>query len=144
MKLIMTDNGGFERQLQRLTNRTPQMFSEVLEAGMAELFPKVKNYLEQALSQSKKPKQTGQMKGALGYTSAKKNKRGEWNIKAGFGEPRKDEKLSNGMLGGLEEYGSSHNKRPPRPFIKIAMAISESDVIGAMSKVVDDYLIGGR
>jgi hypothetical protein len=78
---------------------------------------------------------TGELLSALGVSSSKQDKDGNFNVKVGFSEPRSDGK-SNAMIAGVLEYGKSG--QPPKPFLKPAKSASKSACIDAMKRVFEE------
>jgi len=77
---------------------------------------------------------TGELVSALGVSSAKQDRDGNFNVKVGFSEPRPDGK-SNAMIAGVLEYGKSG--QPPKPFLKPAKSASKNACINAMISALE-------
>ena len=92
---------------------------------------KVKSNLQAVIGHGTKgeSRSTGELLSALGISSAKQDKDGNFNVKVGFSEPRPDGK-SNAMVAGVLEYGK--HGQPPRPFLKPAKSQSKNAAIEAM------------
>ncbi len=80
---------------------------------------------------------TGELESALGVSPAKLDKNGNFNVKVGFDEPRKDGS-SNAMIANIIEYGK--HGQPPRPFLKPAKAASRTPAIEAMKRKLDEEM----
>lgn len=74
---------------------------------------------------------SGELVEALGVSSARQDKDGNFNVKVGFSEPRLDGK-SNSMIAGVLEYGKSGQL--PKPFLKPAKSASKNACVDAMIK----------
>lgn len=121
----------FLLQLSKLESKTDEIIPKVLEAGGEVVVSKVKSNLQAAIGNGTKEKSrsTGQLISALGVTTAKQDKEGNFNVKVGFSESRSDGK-SNAMIAGVLEYGK--HGQPPKPFLKPAKSSSKNACINAM------------
>jgi hypothetical protein len=75
--------------------------------------------------------------GALGVSPAKIDRKGNWDVKIGFAEPRRDGE-SNAKIANILEYGKSG--QPPRPFLKPAKSQSKTAAIEAMTAALEREL----
>jgi hypothetical protein len=82
---------------------------------------------------------TGELAGALGLTPAKIDRKGNWNAKVGFDEPRRDGG-SNAKLANILEHGK-HNQ-PARPFLKPAKSAARGPAIEAMKRKLESEIDG--
>ena len=80
---------------------------------------------------------TGELISALGVSSARQDKDGNFNVKVGFSEPRSDGK-SNAMIAGVLEYGKSG--QPPKPFLKPAKSASKNACVDAMKAKLESEM----
>ena len=121
----------FLLQLSKLESKTDEIIPKVLEAGGVVVVSKVKSNLQAAIGNATKEesRSTGQLISALGVTTAKQDKEGNFNVKVGFSESRSDGK-SNAMIAGVLEYGK--HGQPPKPFLKPAKSSSKDACINAM------------
>ncbi len=121
----------FLLKLSRLGEKTDEIIPKVLEAGGKVVEAKVKANLQAVIGSGTKEKSrsTGELLSALGVSSAKQDKDGNFNVKIGFSEPRSDGK-SNAMIAGVLEYGKSG--QPPKPFLKPAKSASKNACVDAM------------
>ncbi|MPM33035.1 hypothetical protein SDC9_79602 [bioreactor metagenome] len=121
----------FLLKLSRLGEKTDEIIPKVLEAGGEVVEAKVKSNLQAVIGNRTKEesRSTGELLSALGVSSAKQDKDGNFNVKVGFSEPRSDGK-SNAMIAGVLEYGKSG--QPPKPFLKPAKSASKSACVDAM------------
>ena len=121
----------FLLKLSRLGEKTDEIIPKVLEAGGEVVEAKVKSNLQSVIGSGTKEesRSTGELISALGVSSARQDKDGNFNVKVGFSEPRYDGK-SNAMIAGVLEYGKSG--QPPKPFLKPAKSASKSACVDAM------------
>lgn len=121
----------FLLKLSRLGEKTDEIIPKVLEAGGEVVEAKVKSNLQAVIGSGTKgeSRSTGELLSALGVSSARQDKDGNFNVKVGFSEPRTDGK-SNAMIAGVLEYGKSG--QPPKPFLKSAKSASKSACVDAM------------
>ena len=117
--------------LSRLGEKTDEIIPKVLEAGGEVVEAKVKSNLQAVIGSGTKEesRSTGELLSALGVSSARQDKDGNFNVKVGFSEPRSDGK-SNAMIAGVLEYGKSGQS--PKPFLKPAKSASKSACVDAM------------
>lgn len=131
----------FLQKVSRLAEKTDEIVPKVLEAGGAVVLPKVKSNLQAAVGSNTKYKSrsTGELVDALGMTSPKQDRNGNFNIKIGFAEPRKNpgksKSVSNAMLASILEYGKSGQS--PKPFLKPAKASTKKPCIQAMTEALE-------
>ena len=121
----------FLLKLSRLGEKTDEIIPKVLEAGGEVVEAKVKSNLQAVIGSVTKEesRSTGELISALGVSSARQDKDGNFNVKVGFSEPRSDGK-SNAMIAGVLEYGKSG--QPPKPFLKPAKSASKNACVDAM------------
>ena len=121
----------FLLKLSRLGEKTDEIIPKMLEAGGEVVEAKVKSNLQSVIGSSTKEesRSTGELISALGVSSARQDKDGNFNVKVGFSEPRSDGK-SNAMIAGVLEYGKSGQS--PKPFLKPAKSASKSACVDAM------------
>lgn len=121
----------FLLKLSRLGEKTDEIIPKVLEAGGEVVEAKVKSNLQSVIGRSTKDesRSTGELLSALGVSSARQDKDGNFNVKVGFSEPRSDGK-NNAMIAGVLEYGK--HGQSPKPFLKPAKTASKKACIDAM------------
>ena len=121
----------FLLKLSRLGEKTDEIIPKVLEAGGEVVEAKVKSNLQAVIGSGTKEesRSTGELISALGVSSARQDKDGNFNVKVGFSEPRSDGE-SNAMIAGVLEYGKSGQS--PKPFLKPAKSASKSACVDAM------------
>ena len=131
-KLTVTLPTDFEERLSQLGDRTDEIAERVLKAGGEVVLNQVKSNLNNVLS----GKSTGELANSLGMSPVKVNRKGDYNLKIGFAEPRKGTGKSNAKIANILEYGSSRQK--PRPFMKPAKSQSKNAAISAMERKFND------
>ena len=121
----------FLLKLSRLGEKTDEIIPKMLEGGGEDVEAKVKSNLQAVIGSGTKEesRSTGELFLALGVSSARQDKDGNFNVKVGFSEPRSDGK-SNAMIAGVLEYGKSGQS--PKPFLKPAKSASKSACVDAM------------
>ena len=124
----------FLMKLSRLGEKTDEIIPRVLKAGGEVVEAKVKSNLQSVIGNGTKEdsRSTGELISALGVSSARQDRDGNFNVKVGFSEPRRDGK-SNAMVAGVLEYGK--HGQPPKPFLKPAKAASKNACVDAMIRV---------
>lgn len=127
----------FLEKLSRLGSRTDEIVEKVLKAGGEVVEAKVRSNLQSVIGTGTKEKSraTGELVGALGVSSARQDKDGNFNVKVGFAEPRTDGK-SNAMIAGVLEYGK--HGQPAKPFLKPAKSASKAACKAAMQQKFEE------
>jgi HK97 gp10 family phage protein len=121
----------FMDKVTRLGEQTDTIIPRVLEAGGEVVLNQVQSNLSAVLSGTS----SGELQSALGLSPAKLDKDGNFNVKVGFDEPRRDGS-SNAMVANILEYGK--HGQPPRPFLKPAKTASKASAIEAMKRKLDE------
>jgi len=126
----------FLLKVSRLGEKTDEILPRVLKAGGDVVEEKVKSNLKRVIGNATKEesRSTGELVSALGVSSAKQDRNGNFNVKVGFSEPRPDG-ISNAMIAGVLEYGKSG--QPPKPFLKPAKSASKNACINAMISALE-------
>jgi hypothetical protein len=129
----------FLRKVSVLEDKTDEIIPRVLEVGGEIALDKVRNNLSGVIGKGTKTesRSTGQLVNALGLSPARMDRDGNFNVKVGFSEPRRDG-VSNAKIANIIEYGK--HGQPPKPFLKPAKTASRSPAIEAMKKKLDDEL----
>jgi len=129
----------FLLKLSRLEEKTDEIVPKVLEAGAEIVISKVKSNLQSVVGKDTKyeSKSTGEMTAALGISPAKQDREGNFNVKIGFDEPRRDGG-SNAKLANIIEYGKSG--QPAKPFLKPAKSATRAACIEAMKAELEKEL----
>ena len=129
----------FLLKVSRLADKTDEILPKVLEAGAEVVEAKVRSNLASAIGESTKEpsRSTGELLSALGTSPAKQNRDGDFDVKIGFSEPRRDGD-SNAKIATILEYGKSG--QPARPFLKPAKTASKSACIQAMEQKLTEEI----
>ena len=129
----------FLMKVSKLEERTDEILPRVLEAGAEVVEAKVRSNLSAAIGKGTKDpsRSTGELLSALGTSSAKQDRDGNFNVKVGFSEPRRDGD-SNAKIATVLEYGKSG--QPARPFLKPAKSASKSACIQAMEQKLTEEI----
>ena len=126
----------FLDKLSSLGNRTDEICEKMLKAGGEVVLSKAKSNLSSVVGQGIKYKSrsTGELESALGLSDVRLDKNGNYNIKIGFAESRKDGS-SNAKLANIIEYGKSG--QAAKPFMKPAKNSSKTKCIEVMKATFD-------
>ena len=129
----------FLMKVSKLEERTDEILPRVLEAGAEVVEAKGRSNLSAAIGKGTKDpsRSTGELLSALGTSSAKQDRDGNFNVKVGFSEPRRDGD-SNAKIATVLEYGRSG--QPARPFLKPAKSASKSACIQAMEQKLTEEI----
>ena len=129
----------FLLRLSKLGEKTDEIIPEVLEAGGEVVLSKVKSNLQSVIGKDIKfaSKSTGELVDSLGLSPAKQDREGNYNIKIGFAEPRKDGE-SNAKIANIIEYGKSG--QPAKPFLNSAKTAAQKSCIEAMKTKLEQEL----
>ena len=121
----------FLQKLSKLGNRTDEICEKMLKAGGEVVLSKAKSNLSSVVGSGTKYKSrsTGELEGALGLSEVRLDKNGNYNIKIGFAESRKDGS-SNAKLANIIEYGKSG--QVAKPYMKPAKSASKNQCIEIM------------
>lgn len=131
----------FLMKVSRLADKTDTILPKVLEAGGKVVESKVRSNLASVIGKdTKKPsRSTGQLLSALGTSPAKQDRNGNFNVKVGFSEPRRNGD-SNAKIASVLEYGRSGQRA--KPFLKPAKSVSKSAAIEAMKEKLEAEVKG--
>ena len=129
----------FLMKVSKLEERTDEILPRVLEAGATVVEAKVRSNLSAAIGKgTKEPsRSTGELLSSLGTSTALQDRDGNFNVKVGFSEPRRDGD-SNAKIATILEYGKSG--QPARPFLKPAKTASKSACIEAMEQKLTEEI----
>jgi len=121
----------FLLKLSKLGERTDEIIPKVLDAGAKVVEAKVKTNLQSVIGKGTKSESraTGELVSSLGVSEARQDKKGNFNVKVGFSEPRRDGE-TNALIATVLEYGKQG--QPPKPFLKPAYTSSKNACIAAM------------
>ena len=125
--------------ISRLEEQTDTIVPRVLEAGGNVVLRTVREHLRAVIGKVKNPpsRSTGELVDALGLSPARLDRNGDFNVKIGFAEPRKDGG-SNAKLANILEYGKHGQK--PRPFLKPAKIASRGPATDAMVAKLEEEI----
>lgn len=126
-------------KISKLSENTDFIVPRVLKAGAEVVFEKVKSNLQSVVGKNTKSKSraSGELISALGITSVKQDKNGDFNIKVGFNEPRSDGG-SNAKIANILEYGKSGQKA--KPFLKPAKLQSKGACIEVIKNTLESEI----
>ena len=126
----------FLERRSRLGSSFDSIAETVLEAGGEVVLEKTKSNLASVIGNGTKydSRSTGELESSLGLTGVKMDRNGNFNIKVGFSEPRRDGG-SNAQLANIIEYGKSG--QPAKPFLKPAKSASKKQCIEAMKQAFE-------
>lgn len=129
----------FLLKVSTLASKTDEIIPKVLEAGGEVVKAKVKANLQANIGNDTKlnSRSTGELANSLGVSPAGIDRDGNYNVKVGFDEPRKDGE-SNAKLANIIEYGKSG--QPAKPFLKPAKTSSRNACIDAMKRKLDEEI----
>ena len=129
----------FMDKISRLAERTDEIVPRVLEAGGEVVLEAVRQNLAAVVGKGTKfpSRTTGELQAALGLSPAKMDRNGNFNVKVGFDEPRRDD-VSNAMIASVLEHGK--HGQPPKPFMKPARSAAKSATIEAMKRKLEEEL----
>ena len=125
------------KKLSKLGEKTDEISERVLEAGGQVVLRAAKSNLQQQIGRGTKHKSrsTGELESSLGLTPVKVDRNGNYNIKLGFKEPRKDGK-SNAMIANVIEYGK--HGQPAKPFLEPAKRSTKKACVDAMIQKLEE------
>ena len=131
----------FLQKISRLGDKTDEIIPKVLEAGGKVVLDKVKSNLSSVVGKNTKieSRSTGELESALGLSPTLMDRNGNFNVKVGFSEPRRDGG-SNAKIANILEYGKSG--QPPKPFLKPARTQSKSACIETMKAKLQEEVDG--
>ena len=123
----------FLLKLSRLGAKPDEILPKVLASGGEIVLEQVMSNLKAVVGSGTKEKSrsTGELVNSLGLSPAKVDRNGNFNVKVGFKEPRRNGE-SNAKIANIIEYGKSG--QPPKPFLKPARSASRKACIDAMKK----------
>ena len=129
----------FLRKLSTLGERTEEVAKKALEAGGEIILARTRTNLISVIGKDLKyeSKSTGQLVSALGLSPVRIDRNGNYNIKIGFDEYRRDG-TSNAMVANIIEYGK--HGQPAKPFLKNAKISSKKECEDAMAKKLEEEI----
>ena len=130
----------FLERISALGDKTDEIVPRVLEKGGEVVLKKVKANLRAVIGKTKYPSRaTGELADALGVSGARMDREGNYNVKVGFAEPRRDGE-SNAKLANIIEYGK--HGQPPHPFLKPAKSAAKSECVQTMIDALQQEVDG--
>ena len=129
----------FLTKVSPLADKTDEIIPKGLKEGGEVVAAKVKSNLQAVIGKETKydSRSTGELIDALGVTPAGVDRNGNYDVKVGFDEPRKDGE-SNAKIANILEYGKSGQQ--PKPFLKPAKTASRNACIEAMKRKLDEEI----
>ena len=121
------------KKMSRLGNKMDEIAKVTLEEGGKVVLDKTKSNLEASISATS----SGQLVSALGLSPVKVDRNGNYNIKLGFDEPRKDG-TSNAMVANIIEYGKPGQLA--KPFLKNAKIATKSECEDVMKRKLEEEI----
>ena len=131
----------FLLKISKLADQTDAILPKVLKAGGEVVLAKVKSNLGSVIGKGTKyeSESTGELASALGVTTAKQDRNGDYNVKVGFAEPRRGGG-SNAKIANIIEYGK--HGQPAKPFLKPAKSAAKAACVEAMKAKLDEEING--
>ena len=128
----------FLLKISKLEEKTDEIVPRVLEAGGKVMLNQTKSNLRTVIGKTKYPSRTtGELVNALGVSGARMDREGNYNVKVGFSEPRRDGE-SNAKIANIIEYGK--HGQPAKPFLKPAKSSAKDACIETMKSKLEEEL----
>ena len=121
------------KKLSTLGSKMDDIAKVTLEAGGDVVLRKTKSNLAEVVEGPS----SGQLVSSLGLSPVLVDRNGNYNIKVGFDEYRKDGS-SNAMVANIIEYGK--HCQPARPFLKNAKNQSRSECMNVMKNKLEEEI----
>ena len=123
-------------RMSKLGSNMDKVAEKVLTAGVEVVLAKTRSNLKAVIGNNTTydSRSTGELEDALGLSIVRLDKNGNYNIKVGFSEPRKDGS-SNAQIANTIEYGKSG--QPAKPFLKPAQSASKNRCIEVMKSTFE-------
>ena len=127
----------FLQKISRLGDKTDEIIPKVLEAGGKVVLDKVKSNLSSVVGKNTKieSRSTGELESALGLSPTLMDRNGNFNVKVGFSEPRRDGG-SNAKIANILEYGK--HGQPAKHFLKPAKTATRKPCTSAMIATLEE------
>ena len=119
------------KKLSRLGSSMDTIANAALKAGGNVVLKKTKSNLQEVVSDNS----TGQLVNALGLSPVLVDRNGNYNIKVGFDEYRRDGS-ANAMVANIIEYGK--HGQPAKPFLKNAKTASKKECEDVMKRTIEE------
>ena len=145
MKAKMPDD--LIKKITRLGEKTDEICEKALQAGAEIVEKAVSSNLEAVIGKDTKyeSRSTGELQDALGISPVGIDRKGNYDIKIGFDEPREEQnaakgkrsygELTNAMIANVLEYGKQG--QPPKPFLKPAQRSSQKPAKAKMIEILE-------
>jgi len=128
----------FLERVSKLADKTDEIVPRVLEAGGKVMLDRTKSNLQAVIGKTKYPSRTtGKLVGALGVSSTRMDRNGNYNVKVGFAEPRSDGE-SNAKIANIIEHGK--HDQPAHPFLKPAKSAAKDACVTAMKSKLEEEI----
>ena len=129
----------FLRRVSALGAKTDEIMPRVLDAGGRVMLARIKSNLQAVIGKGTKyrSRSTGELVAALGVSAARMDREGNYNVKIGFSEPRRDGE-SNAKLANILEYG--RHGQPARPFLAPAKSASKNACVEVMKTALTEEI----
>ena len=124
---------GLLKKLSSVGSNMDKIAESALKAGGEVVLKKTKSNLEAMVEGPS----TGQLVNALGLSPVLLDRNGNYNIKVGFDEYRKDGS-SNAMVANIIEYGK--HGQPAKPFLKNAKTSSKKECEETMARKIEEEI----
>lgn len=130
----------FLKKLSSLGSRTDEVAIKALTAGGEIILAKTKENLLSVIGKDTKfpSKSSGQLVSALGLTPVRVDRKGNYNIKIGFDEYRRDGS-SNAGVANIIEYGK--HGQLAKPFLAPAKRQAGKQALEKMKEVIEEELL---
>jgi len=127
------------KKLSRLGDKMDEIADKALHNGGEIVLRQTKSNLESVVGKDTvvESRSTGELVDALGISKVLVDRNGNYNIKIGFSEPRKDG-TSNAMIADIIEYGK-HNQ-PAKPFLKPAKTKTKKECADRMAQTIEEEI----
>ena len=128
----------FLDKISRLGEKTDEIIPRVLAAGGKVMLDRTKSNLQAVIGNTKYPSRaTGELVTALGVSGARMDREGNYNVKVGFDEPRRDAG-NNAKIANIIEHGK--HGQPAKPFLKPAKSAAKNTCISVMKAKLEEEI----
>ena len=137
IKVAMPED--FLLAVAKLGEKTDEIIPKVLGAGGEVVLVKVKSNLQSVIGKNTKveSRSTGELVRSLGVSKARLDRKGNWDVKIGFREPRSDGG-SNAKIANIIEFGK--HGQPAKPFLKPARSAAKKATVEAMKNKLEEEI----
>ena len=116
----------------------------LLDEVRHELTDKIGSHPQTKRDKEHGSRSTGELVKALGCTPVRINYKGEYDVKIGFNEPRKNRSgkrdQTNAKIATVLEYGKTDMTQPPRPFLAPAVKKVRKKVLTEMESILSEAI----